>query len=164
LRHTSTSWYSRCGAVEEEDFVETLSDEDEADFVAEKKVLIRLKKFIPAVMPPPDFANKAVPIGIEPGRVPVPALVSILAPNPSIVDFGYGLQAVDTFGSVDYDNAEPIKYKNMFDVPETFEDAWNHPCPWQHGCWREAIPLELQKMLHMQVWKKVKQSSISKGR
>jgi hypothetical protein len=99
-------------AVEEEDFVETLFDEDEDDFVAEKKVLIRLKKFIPAVMPPPAFANKAVPIGIETERVPVTALVSILAPNPLIVDFGYDLQAVDTV-------VEPIKYKDMFDVPET---------------------------------------------
>jgi hypothetical protein len=119
------------GAVEEIDFVETLSDEDEVDFVAEKKVLIRLKKFIPAVMPLPAFANKAVPIGIEPGRVPVPALVSILAPSPSIVSFGYGLQEGDTVGSVEYDKVEPIKYKGMFDFPETFEDAWNHPCPWQ---------------------------------
>jgi hypothetical protein len=67
--------------------------------IAEKKVLIRLKKFIPAVMPPPAFTNKAIPIGIEPGRVPVPALVSILALNLSIVDFGYGLHAVDTVGS-----------------------------------------------------------------
>jgi hypothetical protein len=62
-------------AVEEDDFVETLSDEDEDYFVAEKKVLIRLKKFIPAVKPPPAFANKAIPIGIQPWRVPVHALV-----------------------------------------------------------------------------------------
>jgi hypothetical protein len=71
----------------------------------------------------------------------VPALVSTLAPNPSIVDFGYGLQAVDTVGSIDYDNVEPIKYKDMFDVPETFEEACNHPCPCcQCAHWHEAIP------------------------
>jgi hypothetical protein len=85
-------------AVEKEDFVETLSDEDKDDFVSEKTALIRLKKFLPAVMPPPAFANKAVPMGIEPERVPLPALVSILAPNPRIMDFGYGLQAVYTVG------------------------------------------------------------------
>jgi hypothetical protein len=83
----------------------------------------------------------------EPGRVPVPALVSILAPNPSIMDFGYGLQAMDTVGSVDYDNVDPITYKDMFDVPETFEEAWNHPCPRQCAQWREAISHELLKML-----------------
>jgi hypothetical protein len=85
-------------AVDEEDFVETLSDGDEDDFVAEKKVLIRLKEFLPDVIPPHSFANKATPSRIEPGRVPVPALVSVLAPYPSIIDFGYGLQAVDTVG------------------------------------------------------------------
>jgi hypothetical protein len=65
--------------------------------------------------------------------------------------------------SVDYDNVEPIKYKDMFDVPETFEEAWNHPCPWKRALWREAIPRELLLMLCMQVWKKVKRSSIPKG-
>jgi hypothetical protein len=71
----------------------TLSYEDEDDFVAEKKVLIQLKKFLPAVIPLSAFTNKALPTGIVPGRVPVPALASILAPNPSITDFGYyGLQ------------------------------------------------------------------------
>jgi hypothetical protein len=75
-------------------FIDTLSDEDEYNFVADKKVLIiLLKKFLAAVMPPPAFTNKAVPVGVVPGRVPVPALASILAPNPSITDFGYyGLQ------------------------------------------------------------------------
>jgi hypothetical protein len=119
-----------------------------------------IEEVYPCCNAPPNFANKAVPNGIEPGRVPVPALVSILAPNPSIMDFGYGLQAVDTVGSVDYDNVDPIKYKDMFNVPETVEEAWNHPCPWQRAHWREAIPHKLLKMLHMKVWKKVKQSSI----
>jgi hypothetical protein len=93
----------------------------------------------------------------------VPALVSILAPNPLILDFGYGLQAVYTVGSVDYDNVEAIKYKDMFDVPETIEEVCNHPCPWQHVRWHKAIPHKLLNRLHMQVWKKVKQSSIPKG-
>jgi hypothetical protein len=101
--------------------------------VAEKKVLIQLNKFIPVVMPLLAFTNKAAPIGIEPWRFPVHALVSIMATNPSIVDFGYSLQEVDTVGCIDYDNVETIKYKNMFNVPETFEEGWNHPCPWQHA-------------------------------
>jgi hypothetical protein len=37
-----------------------------------------------------------------------------------------------------YDNIKPIKYKDMFKVPLTFEQEWNHPCPWQRACWRCA--------------------------
>jgi hypothetical protein len=70
-----------------------------------------------------------------------------------------------TLLAVDYDNIEPIKYKDLLDVPETFEEAWNNPCPWQHAHWCEAIPHKLLKMLHTrQVWKMVKHSPIPKGR
>jgi low affinity Fe/Cu permease len=48
----------------------------------------------------------------------------------------------------------------MFEVPLTFEQAWNHPCPWQCQCWRAAILWELAKMKRMCVWKRVKRSGI----
>jgi Reverse transcriptase (RNA-dependent DNA polymerase) len=63
-----------------------------------------------------------------------------------------------------FDNVKPIKYKDMFEVPLTFEQAWNHPCPWQRQRWRAAILLELAKMKRMCVWKKVKRSVIPRGR
>jgi hypothetical protein len=63
-----------------------------------------------------------------------------------------------------FDNVKPIKYKDMFDIPLTFEQAWNHPCLWQCQRWRAAILLELAKMKRMCVWKKVKRSIIPRGR
>jgi hypothetical protein len=63
----------------------------------------------------------------------------------------------------EFDNVEPIKYKDMFEVPLTFEQAWNHPCPWQCQRWRTAILLDLAKMQQMCVWKKVKHSIIPRG-
>jgi Reverse transcriptase (RNA-dependent DNA polymerase) len=84
---------------------------------------------------------------------------------PTVEAFGY-LFVVDAVDDVvkAFDNIEPIKYKDMFDVPLTFEQAWNHPCPWQCSCWRTAILLELAKMRRMCVWKKVKRSQIPHGR
>jgi len=31
------------------------------------------------------------------------------------------------------------QYKDYFTVPETFTEAWNHPCPFQRKLWRDAI-------------------------
>jgi len=31
------------------------------------------------------------------------------------------------------------QYKDYFTVPETFDEAWNHPCPFQRKLWRDAI-------------------------
>ena len=59
---------------------------------------------------------------------------------------------------------DPAKYKDMFDNPTTFDEAWNHPCPFQRRKWREAIMKEFSKMELNKVWKKVKRSSILEGR
>jgi hypothetical protein len=32
---------------------------------------------------------------------------------------------------VNYDEVDLIKYKDMFKVPTTFNEAWNYPCPLQ---------------------------------
>ena len=37
-------------------------------------------------------------------------------------------------------------WKDMFDNPTTYDEAWNHPDPWQRKKWREAITLEFKKM------------------
>jgi hypothetical protein len=52
----------------------------------------------------------------------------------------------------------------MFEVPDVFQEAWDHACEWQRAKWRLAIKLELMKMERMGVWKKVMRSIIPKGR
>jgi hypothetical protein len=57
---------------------------------------------------------------------------------------------------VDYTKVDPSKYKEMFDVPTSFEEASNHPCQFQRAKWREAINKEFNKMDSNRVWKKIK--------
>jgi Reverse transcriptase (RNA-dependent DNA polymerase) len=84
-------------------------------------------------------------------------------PNSEVSGHSLVVESVD-YGVLAYDNIKPIKYKDLFDVPLTFEQAWNHPCPWQHQRQRASILLELAKMRRMCVWKKVKRSVIPQGR
>jgi hypothetical protein len=46
----------------------------------------------------------------------------------------------------------------MFEVPASFDEAWNHPCEFQRAKWREAITKEFNKMDSNKVWKKIKWS------
>jgi hypothetical protein len=59
---------------------------------------------------------------------------------------------------VDYTKIDPSKYKEMFDVPASFNEAWNHPRAFQRAKWREAITKEFNKMDSNNVWKKIKRS------
>ena len=43
------------------------------------------------------------------------------------------------------ENINPSSYKDHFTIPLTFDDAWNHPDPFQRKKWREAIGTEFQK-------------------
>ena len=55
---------------------------------------------------------------------------------------------------------KPEEYKDAFKNPTCFEEAWNHPSPFQRKRWRAAIEKELTKMMSYKVWKKVKRNSI----
>jgi hypothetical protein len=68
-----------------EDHIESLSDEEEDDFIVDKKVLIQLKKTVP---PSPDFLEnlKLSPPAPLPGRVIAPQMVHIMV-DKSIEDF-----------------------------------------------------------------------------
>ena len=44
---------------------------------------------------------------------------------------------------------------HTFDVPTTFDKAWNHPDEFQRHKWRKAVEKELDKMKQMEVWEKV---------
>jgi hypothetical protein len=65
---------------------------------------------------------------------------------------------------VDYTKVDPLKYKEMFDVPTSFDEAWNHPCEFQWAKWREAINKEFDKMDSNRVWKKIKRSMMPADR
>jgi hypothetical protein len=135
--------------------------------MADKKVIIQLKKCINfKSTPPPRVLKPLVHNEAEPGRVPwAVELVNILYPMAETLVSGHLLmvEKVDSIVHA-FDNVEPIECKDMFEVPLTFEQAWNHPCPWQRQRWRAAILLELAKMKRMCVWTKVKRSVILRGR
>ena len=55
-------------------------------------------------------------------------------------------------------------YKDMFENPKTFQEAWNHPDPFQRKKWREAILKEFKKMNDNKVWRKIKRHQMPKNR
>jgi hypothetical protein len=61
-----------------------------------------------------------------------------------------------------YDNT--TKYREIFNVPINYNDAWNNNCKWQQQRWREAINKERNKMTQNKVWKNEKKSNMEKGR
>jgi hypothetical protein len=65
---------------------------------------------------------------------------------------------------LDYDKIDPKKYRDMFEVPNNFNDAWYNKCHWQRKRWQEAITNETTKMKQQIVWKFVKKSTMKKGR
>ena len=63
-----------------------------------------------------------------------------------------------------YEKVPLTSYKDIFNVPESHDEAWNNPDPWQRDCWRKAIAKEFTKMEERKVWKKVPRSSMPEGR
>ena len=61
-------------------------------------------------------------------------------------------------------NLKPEQYKDNFSKPATFDEAWNHPDPFQREKWREAIMLEFSKMDQRGMWKKVSLAQKPKDR
>ena len=59
---------------------------------------------------------------------------------------------------------KPEDYRDAFTAPTKYEEAWNHPDPFQRKSWREAIHKEFSKMNERKVWRKVKRSDIPSGR
>ena len=51
-----------------------------------------------------------------------------------------------------YDTLDPSKFKDTFEAPEKFDEAWNHEEPFQRRKWREGIHKELTKMHGKRVW------------
>ena len=61
-------------------------------------------------------------------------------------------------------NVDPSRFKDLFENPKTFDEAWNHPDPFQRKKWRMAIKKEFDKMESKKVWKKIKRSEMESGR
>jgi Reverse transcriptase (RNA-dependent DNA polymerase) len=81
------------------------------------------------------------------------------------------LNKVEFYGKLDkpnpninFNDIDPIKYKDMFKAPTTFEEAWNHPCPWLRKKWRGGIGKENTKMRENQVMKVIKRCKMEPGR
>jgi len=55
-------------------------------------------------------------------------------------------------------------YKDCFTVPETWNETWNHPCPFQRKLWRDAVQKELAKMESNKVYQKCNKSDSPAGR
>ena len=62
-----------------------------------------------------------------------------------------------------YDKLDPSKYKETFENPEKFEEAWNHEEPFQRKKWREGIHKELTKMHSKRVWERIKVEDMEEG-
>jgi hypothetical protein len=90
---------------------------------------------------------------LTPTRLTDPDSANILLDRYSS-DFDYALSAVNTEAS-NPDNIAPTSYKDVYDIPHNFSQAWNHPQKWQRSKWRAAVKLELDKMAQYEVWQVV---------
>ena len=66
--------------------------------------------------------------------------------------------------NIDPSTLRPDQYKDHFTVPSNYDEAWDHPCPFQRNKWHTAIKLELAKMNERTVWKLFKLANIPNGR
>ena len=100
----------------------------------------------------------------ETGGEPAEPSVDTAAPAFAVVDrFGGDIGSYADYGMSATD-VDPSKYKDMFENPKTYDEAWNHPDPFQQERWREAITKELNKMEEKGVWRKIKRDEMEEGR
>ena len=64
----------------------------------------------------------------------------------------------DDVDQEDFEKVNPATYKDIFESPMSFDDAWNHEEPFQKKMWQKAITLEFDKMKERDVWRKIKRS------
>jgi len=72
--------------------------------------------------------------------------------------------AMTSMIDVDPTTLPPEHYKYQFATPMSYDEAWNHSCPFQRAKWREAIHKEFSKMNEQKVWRVQKKSTIPAGR
>jgi Reverse transcriptase (RNA-dependent DNA polymerase) len=74
-------------------------------------------------------------------------------------DFDIALSAF-TNDKSNPDKIAIISYKDVYDIPHNFNQAWAHPNNWQKSKWRESVNLELDKMAQYEVWQVVQRSRV----
>lgn len=62
------------------------------------------------------------------------------------------------------DSIAETSYKDVYDIPTNFNNAWNHNDKWQRSRWRIAINNELDKMKQYSVWQVVPRKTIPPNR
>ena len=103
------------------------------------------------------------------GRAPdkvaaaVSAFVMVDKLDEDVNELAYDM-AFKAAEELDPTKIDPSKYKDLFDKPGNFNEAWNHPDTFQRNKWREAIMKEFDKMELNKVWTKVKRTRIPEGR
>jgi hypothetical protein len=95
------------------------------------------------------------------------ALTNLTAPAFAMIDrFGGDIGAFAEYGFTAQGpvGMDPSQYKDAFENPKGYEEAWNHPDPFQWEQWRDAINKEFEKMDSKGVWKKIARSDMEPGR
>ena len=67
-------------------------------------------------------------------------------------------------GNEDEKYKDPTKYRGLFDVPGTFQEAYNNENEWERIRWREAIGKVFHKMITHGVWRKMKRDQMKENR
>ena len=101
--------------------------------------------------------------------VPIPSLLEYLqesVPSPLTEQGGLRRECAYSAREEDMDPNEllPEQYKDVFEAPARYEQAWDHPDPFQREKWREAIEKEFSKMNTLNVWIKIKRADMPRDR
>ena len=80
------------------------------------------------------------------------------------VEMALNVTDLKKYETMEKEKIPPTVYRDLFTAPNKFEEAWNHPDPWQRLKWRAAITKEFDKMESQKVWKVIKRSEMPKGR
>ena len=90
--------------------------------------------------------------------------LNVKAPTFAMIDrFGGDIGSYAEYG-FSVQDLDPSKYKDTFEVPKNYSEAWNHPDKFQRDKWREAINTEFERMNNRGVWEKINKSDMEPGR
>ncbi|MGL5934163.1 MAG: reverse transcriptase domain-containing protein, partial [Cetobacterium sp.] len=137
------------------------------------KLILEMKKLDGYVLPNPEaqsIIERAREVSREAGTAPpdavtmaINAITMIDKYDADIAEYVTDL-AMASMETLDHSKIDPSKYKDIFENPKTFMEAWNHPDTFQREKWREAIEKEFAKMERNKVWRKFKRVDIPQGR
>ena len=65
---------------------------------------------------------------------------------------------------IDEIKTKPNLFKDVFEILESFEHAWNHADKFQRDNWRKTVEKEIEKMERLEVWRKIKRSEMPENK